>query len=511
MKSFYLLAFSFLLPLALLAQDPVISRSEGSITFKVSETDVLQKPLFQVPSVEAIQFQLKKQCEGFPEFSETDSLIPIDFNGFVAAFHLGFALHYPVIVTPDIIWLVLCQGLAIHINQKADSLRHNLVDFEGKKEVEILRPDFIKGENNPWPEAFSALSLETRRQLKDSLYKIMTPSFSTTGPNEKAAVDISFLESVSNYFNYSVETYCGIPEIQLKGTSDDWKKIRTNIECFRNFGMNEWVDALEPILDEFINASEGKINLLFWRSFYKYLNESGGPYINGYITQFFPYLLHDSTYVKNPLISQPLQKYFGLTTSCIPSGLGKISILLKTPENQNGYPMVCYAGYLGIEQDPMTYGLKPAILWAVCDSNADVFSLPDRQPDFRSNYAVFDKPKNRPLFVQSISLNESNHTGYHFQKAMLLRKPDGKEHSDSALLVEYFTRNLSQHTNSLTVNLKLEISWTGDIGSIITCNCSIPEFREEIFNLVKNIKPVAPAYLDGVPFNSELSFDLIIP
>jgi hypothetical protein len=249
MKSFYLLALSLLLPLALLAQDPVISQSEGSITFSVSNVEKCNIPLSIVPASEAFQFRTKHVCEGLPQFSEADSLVPVSANGFLAAFHLGFAKHYPVVVSPDIIWLVLCQGLSTHIQQHSEEFRGKLIGFSDKETITIQHDEFVKGQNNNWPAAFEEFTTETKKLLKDSLFDIMIPQFSTSGVAEKIAFEITFLESVSEYFNYVVLTACGIPEITLLGTPDDWKQIRKNVETFREFGLDKWINDLEPILD----------------------------------------------------------------------------------------------------------------------------------------------------------------------------------------------------------------------------------------------------------------------
>ena len=50
-----------------------------------------------------------------------------------------------------------------------------------------------------------------------------------------------------------------------------------------------WILALEPILEEFIQASKNNINHEFWENIYKRRGGSGGPYITGWVIHFFPY------------------------------------------------------------------------------------------------------------------------------------------------------------------------------------------------------------------------------
>ncbi len=47
-----------------------------------------------------------------------------------------------------VIWLLIVQQLAIHINQNAESLRHLFVTHSGKELIDIRADDFIKGQLN---------------------------------------------------------------------------------------------------------------------------------------------------------------------------------------------------------------------------------------------------------------------------------------------------------------------------------------------------------------------------
>jgi len=40
------------------------------------------------------------------------SLIQTDFHPFMATMHLAYANHYPMTISPDMIWLLIAQGFA---------------------------------------------------------------------------------------------------------------------------------------------------------------------------------------------------------------------------------------------------------------------------------------------------------------------------------------------------------------------------------------------------------------
>ena len=72
------------------------------------------------------------------------------------AVRLACAEHYPLVRSPDSVWLCLAQGFATHVRLHAKALRKRIVQHEGREQVQIRRDDFVKGRaENPWPEVFS--------------------------------------------------------------------------------------------------------------------------------------------------------------------------------------------------------------------------------------------------------------------------------------------------------------------------------------------------------------------
>ena len=59
-----------------------------------------------------------------------------------------------------------------------------------------------------------------------------------------------------------------------------------------------WVEALEPVLDQFVAAASGSVDQQFWSTMYKQTDGSGGPYVTGWIITLFPYVGHSSSSLK---------------------------------------------------------------------------------------------------------------------------------------------------------------------------------------------------------------------
>lgn len=306
-------------------------------------------------------------------FANKDVLLfQTGFHPFMATMHMAYAQHYPMTISPDMIWLLIAQGFANHVNENAEAMRSYFVDFDGKKQIDVRRNKFKKGdENNDWPGAFKEFSEKIEENTGAALLDLITGDFSTTGPIEKAAFQITLMDAMKSYFEYSMTTTCGIPEITLEGTVEDWKAIEIKAEEMAQYDLEWWIDDLLPILKEFTKAASGNPDTEFWESIYKWKNPgSGSPYITGWILRFFPYKDRNGKLVqvisrKSESDGQKINYNLSATTDQLTSGLSQADFLWNY--HDTFYKMEFVAGFVGCQQDPKTLSLRPEISWAVID------------------------------------------------------------------------------------------------------------------------------------------------
>ncbi len=281
------------------------------------------------------------------------------------------------------LWLLVAQGLANHVNANAEELRPKFVEHSGKVPIEVQRDDFIKGSpENPWPEVFGEFSSRIREHVGATTHDLLLPNFSTTGATERAAAEVILLDAMQSYFSYEFATLCGIPQIVLEGTPEDWAMLAERTRGIGQFGLEWWAETLGPILDQFTAASRGQVNLRFWQSIYNMNGGSGGPYTNGWITAFFPYLKdwqtgrasHENPRLKTggkelqdllyPLANSESEPFGnGLTTQAFPSGLARAPFLWNYHDEH--FKMEFLAGFVGVQQEARTLHLRPEIGWAI--------------------------------------------------------------------------------------------------------------------------------------------------
>ena len=100
---------------------------------------------------------------------------------------------------------------------------------------------------------------------------------------------VVLMDMVKEYFEYKVYTRCGIPEFNIKGSVDDWNKMKSKIQRFREFDLDSWVNNLEYFIDNMIGIVNGEDKKSFLNSFYKFESTSGAEWITGEILRLFPY------------------------------------------------------------------------------------------------------------------------------------------------------------------------------------------------------------------------------
>jgi Domain of unknown function (DUF4419) len=317
------------------------------------------------------------------------------FHPLVAALHLAFRDHRPVCLSPDMIWLLIAQGVANHVNANAEELRPRFVRHQGKARLVVRRDDFVKGSpENPWPEVFPAFTEQVRGHVGDVTHDFFVANFSTTGPAEKAAFEIVLLDAVQSYFTFELHTVCGIPAVTLEGSADDWRAVLEQARQLPRFDLAGWLTVLEPTLQQFVAAAEGRPDSAFWQSIYKHRTVSGGDVVTGWIVTFFPYLKDPTTKLPTEpnrwaprTGKEPSGEVFpatgerggfgsGPSLQAFPAGLARAPLLWQYLGQE--FEMEFLGGFVGVAQDAQTLCLRPEIGWAVCESAASSREPPGR-------------------------------------------------------------------------------------------------------------------------------------
>jgi len=336
------------------------------ITFKVSDVDLATTPLPTRPTAS----QLAALGWTAPEASRVGADTVVDgplVHPLALAIDLAFAEHRPLVLGPDEVWLCLAQSLATHVELHAEALRPRLVRHQGQLELEARRDDFILGDpHNDWPGVVDALTAQIRGHLGGRA-DLFVADFSTTGPLARTASQIALMGAMRQYFRYAVATLCGIPEITLRGTPDDWASIRRRAAVFGEFDLGWWLEALDPVLAQLEATARGDVDRDFWRRLYKVEHGSGGDRSTGWFNTLFAYVGDQPR--RNGFPTVDAGPFQGNQLSDFPAGRTRVPFVWRI----GGVPvaMELVGGLWGAVQDPATGALGVTSGWVVSHARTE--------------------------------------------------------------------------------------------------------------------------------------------
>lgn len=349
-------------------QFPVMTDEEVTKYFQTSLS--MKGPFHKSPHIKSIHANSK------PKLIKYDPRLYNVMNGFHDACCLAFCHHCPLILSPDMFWTAIMQGVAHHINYKdnAEKFRKAFVSHEGKVKITVRRDEFVReAGKNDWSTVIPEFSEKIKPHIGEKTHGLIINDFSTTGPTERISSEIVMMDMLQSYFSYEFLSGCGIPYITMMGTEQDWNKLYEKTVALCKFNSEQkldldfWLKELEPVMKQVCQARSGKIDKRFWESLYKYNNESGGPYASGWICVFYPYINRHEKMEPSYCLDWHNEKKrnYGLTYDSFPSAVAKVPFVWNffgTEINMN-----FMGGMTGVSQNPKTMAVKPEFSWIVAE------------------------------------------------------------------------------------------------------------------------------------------------
>ena len=375
-KSFTIIVLAFITSLASAQKGVTFEVDKGlpapkTTILKYNDQDIAQK----IVNISAIPKQLHRVVK---TSFEGERLCYIADDNFYKCMVQAYADHHPLVLSPDIVWLIISQGFSRYVNAHAEEMRDLLVFHEGKMELVVNSNNDILSPSGDWERLLNDFSTSIARNTKGELADLMIADFTTTGITERIASQVSLMDVVKKYFIYTnISAGCGIPSITLEGTPDDWQKVLDKVRSLKKYKLEKWASDLEDILMEFVKASKGKANKKFWKNIVKkrrvdqMKSEKGclpsinSTYLDGWFLKFFPNELGET-------------KDSVMWDVDMPQEIVRVSFRHVYVEPDTGVPidtipMQLWAGFVGIEEDAKTRALTPKIGWLarIADEEAD--------------------------------------------------------------------------------------------------------------------------------------------
>jgi len=280
-------------------------------------------------------------------------------NGFLAAVHSSFSWHIPLKIDPDDIWLIFLSQVSILVGKNPEKYRNSFVNHSDSKTIEIINDNLILGEDpitssNKWKYIFPEFELVLNANMKLK----MNIAFSTTTLSKYITSEILAMSTMQHYFNFRVMTMCGIPEIRISGTIEDWKLLNSKIEeISTRIFQPEWIPKFSNFIDQAIKVIKGQGNPDYWSQLYYYNSNKGSGasgYTTGLINELFPI-----DYKGNP--AEGLKKSRDPTT--FPTTIGELPFIWNYLESHIKCKMK--AGLTHAEFDPKKNEISAKATWQI--------------------------------------------------------------------------------------------------------------------------------------------------
>lgn len=342
------------------------TKTENSITFHI---ETLERPdnLVDEKAFSEIAQTFSSKIEYLPNPDE--KLISGGSHAFLYGLYLAYSQHRPFTLSPDMIWLLVLQGISNHVNFSHASGGNLFPHLTEKRNIVVHNKNIILGDpKSPWHETTEEFSNQIEEIVGSEIVSALRADFSTTTQASKIVSEITIMDTFKPYFNYITHrAICGIPELKLEGSVADWNRVLEKLEVLKKYNLTWWYDDLKPIITKIKNTAEEIIDNEFWMHIFKIhtVEEYGNPKtIDGWITKFFPFT--DKGFKFDITESQHyfIEDIFKILPKQVIS-VNFIHLLSYKNKILEKTDMEYWGGFVGISQDHDTQFLKPEINWFV--------------------------------------------------------------------------------------------------------------------------------------------------
>jgi len=346
------------------------SQHEG-FTFEVDDVKPAKSKLNEVTFDVFAENHFKQQVYSFPEEMKNKNIVANRGNGFLNTVRFAYDDHRPLELSPDVVWLLLCQNFGDHVSANKDSLEFLLLKEDHPKVITVRNDNLTYSNDKEWSHLMASFSDEIEAYSKESFKNLLVQEFSTTTPTIRSVYHATHMDITSHYIAFRSHTMCGFPSITLLGTTEDWRKIYNEVDKFSKFGLEQWVKELKPVLMEFVLASEGNPTIDFWQSFYKSVQVYDVNVISGWILKFYPYLRKTingvDTFSPNPYLEGKKYLLSEIGSESLSKGFKETEFvwLKESLDTVIQDTLLLYSGFYGILQDPETGAIQPNISWVI--------------------------------------------------------------------------------------------------------------------------------------------------
>lgn len=201
-------------------------------------------------------------------------------NNYLEYIEYAWANHLGIVIDPKYFWHMILSEVALIV--KANPKQYQSLFTSSDDIIDISVPT-----SDPTILPID-LIIEQLVKLVPIDTDIFLPSFSTETPDYSLAIQTTFADVVSPYYNYSM-FMCGIPSYTINGSQKDWETLSNNFDILCNkLNISNKFERLSAILKEFIDEPF-RDDIETWKSIFRLEQCGSGSQVEvfGWITSFY--------------------------------------------------------------------------------------------------------------------------------------------------------------------------------------------------------------------------------
>ena len=208
----------------------------------------------------------------------SDNLMLEYQNNFIGAYLTAYNHHGDIILVPDDFWIMIMMYFSKYVTENSEMLRDKFVyHANGSIDLTIIEyadnlEDSLRMEKD-WDFFFQEIIKLINVNTKEGIVDKLKCDFTTTDKIYELASTSIIMNSFKKYFSYGrMICSCGINNIKFKGERNDWMKLIDKLISLKEYDVDGkllvYIQHIEIIFTEFMNAYDNHINLKFWNNIF---------------------------------------------------------------------------------------------------------------------------------------------------------------------------------------------------------------------------------------------------
>ena len=180
----------------------------GEIKYIFSDLFKIRKSIIDNKTGEKVYLNANEPLEILHYTLDTkeESIFNHKKSSLIQGLVLAYKNHYPITITPDMIWILVLQGFSRFMEKYENLVRERFVNFQGKKDLKIERLAYspATATKEVWDGIIKEFVEKIGKHVGQECIDNLECNFSTTSQVAQVTSQVAIMSAMKQYFNYRV-------------------------------------------------------------------------------------------------------------------------------------------------------------------------------------------------------------------------------------------------------------------------------------------------------------------